>query len=63
MNARASWQKSGGNWLKGSNSLSRRTYISQSTYLKVAELLHNYYNAVWSLYPGEKKIYYILLCV
>lgn len=53
----------GGNWLKGSNSLRWRIYISQSTYLKVAELLNNYYNAVWSLKPGEKKKDSILLCV
>lgn len=38
-------------------------YISQSTYLKVAELLHNYYNAVRSLNPGEKKRLYTTLCI
>lgn len=54
MNAKCEWQKSGEK-LRGSNSLRKRMHIPQSIYLKVAELLHNYYSAVWAFNPGEKK--------
>lgn len=53
----------GGNWLKGSNRLRRRMCISQSTYLRVAELLYNYHSTVWPLNPAWKKRIYTSWCV
>lgn len=50
-------KKLGENWFKDSNSLRRIMCISQSTYLKEAELL-NSYSAVWPRNPGEKKDIY-----